>query len=655
MGSIKDKMSYLNDTKQKIKNVINYADGGIDSDTPFRQYPDKLYSQYIEILKDKNTLLDNISKKEVDGSSILLNDAADLPVYESKMSKESTQETSILPSGYTQVDYIQSSGTQYIDTGLKVDLTHKVKYEGKFNYPTAGGRQLNGVQGFRYIGVINNHYQIGNMTNSYEDITVTRNQFNEFSVTFDAPNETISYSIEGVNVEKSKTDYTYSSGNSICIFSLNNGSLPSSCKISHYKIYVDDALVRDYIPCYRNSDNEVGMYDYVNDVFYTNQGTGSFTYGSVVTPPTNDFPTPSPDYPQDVKTVTGYENLFDIGQISDYTNTWYIEDIENNSLKIKVADNGITHTFKTNQNFSANKTYLISAKASVSYPRIMIRLRKLDDSGWATNTDFTLDGWTYNSYYNAWYSQVASRDVKISANIPNCLYWQIGFGWNSITGTTGTTQTLSNIQVVEGTEELPYVPYGNNYVYTAVSNGTDTNYYTIPLNGNEIAGIGNYKDELIVDKTGHCWLNKQIGKVVLDGSESWVKSVYSNENYSVFVTNDYNTLIKLFDEDVGAPLLSNYFKNDNSIGTGTSSFSGISYISRNYGIRISIDTLNASTIEIFDTWLSAHNTIIYYPLATENLIDLNYTVDITLFNGVNNITNSDDMDMEIKYIPELLE
>jgi hypothetical protein len=35
--------------------------------------------------------------------------------------------------------------------------------------------------------------------------------------------------------------------------------------------------VRDFIPVYRKSDSVVGMYDSVNDVFYTNKWSGSFT------------------------------------------------------------------------------------------------------------------------------------------------------------------------------------------------------------------------------------------------------------------------------------------------------------------------------------------------------------------------------------------
>jgi hypothetical protein len=38
-------------------------------------------------------------------------------------------------------------------------------------------------------------------------------------------------------------------------------------------------LVRNFIPCYRKSDNVIGMYDVINDAFYTNSGTGTFIKG----------------------------------------------------------------------------------------------------------------------------------------------------------------------------------------------------------------------------------------------------------------------------------------------------------------------------------------------------------------------------------------
>ena len=41
-------------------------------------------------------------------------------------------------------------------------------------------------------------------------------------------------------------------------------------------------LIRDMYPCYRKSDNVIGMYDVVNAVFYTNSGTGTFVKGADV-------------------------------------------------------------------------------------------------------------------------------------------------------------------------------------------------------------------------------------------------------------------------------------------------------------------------------------------------------------------------------------
>ena len=45
----------------------------------------------------------------------------------------------------------------------------------------------------------------------------------------------------------------------------------------------DDNLLRDMVPCYRRSDNVIGMFDLVSQAFFTNAGTGVFTVGEDVT------------------------------------------------------------------------------------------------------------------------------------------------------------------------------------------------------------------------------------------------------------------------------------------------------------------------------------------------------------------------------------
>lgn len=48
-------------------------------------------------------------------------------------------------------------------------------------------------------------------------------------------------------------------------------------KIYYCKIWDNSVLIRDFVPCYRKSDNEIWMYDLVNDQFYTNSGSWVFT------------------------------------------------------------------------------------------------------------------------------------------------------------------------------------------------------------------------------------------------------------------------------------------------------------------------------------------------------------------------------------------
>jgi hypothetical protein len=80
--------------------------------------------------------------------------------------------------------------------------------------------------------------------------------------------------------------YTASSGSPnlpLILFGLSNGGNIDGRKfignIYYFKIYISGILSKEFIPCYRKSDNVVGMYDVINDAFYTNSGTGTFIKG----------------------------------------------------------------------------------------------------------------------------------------------------------------------------------------------------------------------------------------------------------------------------------------------------------------------------------------------------------------------------------------
>lgn len=81
-------------------------------------------------------------------------------------------------------------------------------------------------------------------------------------------------------------EIVFETGCNIYLGSLNNnGSKNHSYSagglvIYDCKIYESKDLIRYFIPCYRKSDNHIGMYDVVNDVFYMNLGAEAFIKGT---------------------------------------------------------------------------------------------------------------------------------------------------------------------------------------------------------------------------------------------------------------------------------------------------------------------------------------------------------------------------------------
>ena len=56
----------------------------------------------------------------------------------------------------------------------------------------------------------------------------------------------------------------------------------TTAKVYNIKIKEDGVDDVNLIPCYRKSDTEIGMYDVINDIFYSNEGTGTFLKGGDV-------------------------------------------------------------------------------------------------------------------------------------------------------------------------------------------------------------------------------------------------------------------------------------------------------------------------------------------------------------------------------------
>jgi len=189
-----------------------------------------------------------------------------------------------LPEEYQAIEYIQSTGTQYIDTDVIPNNNLTIKCKTSFGYGTLFGAEGEVASNTIAIaaGTDNKEYIRYFQTSGTPIATeLTSNSIYELEFT---PTKTIFKDTDG-NLET--LSYTASGSSPQCslyLFARNlTGSVLetsySSRRIYYLKIYNDKVLVRDYIPCYRKSDGETGMYDIVNNVFYTNKGTGEFLKG----------------------------------------------------------------------------------------------------------------------------------------------------------------------------------------------------------------------------------------------------------------------------------------------------------------------------------------------------------------------------------------
>lgn len=192
-----------------------------------------------------------------------------------------------LPKEFQQVEYIQSSGTQYINTNYCVSSEHiDIEFKCFFQSSTSGlslfgSNSPYNLVPYSYGSRVFTHW-VGSSSNL---MSITyRESIN--NVKYTVNNGTLTCNLDGTITTASYTGSIISSV-PIYIFGKNgNGTSMekgSGYRLYSWKLYDNGILVRDYIPCYRKADNEIGLYDIVNDIFYTNAGTGTFTKGSDIT------------------------------------------------------------------------------------------------------------------------------------------------------------------------------------------------------------------------------------------------------------------------------------------------------------------------------------------------------------------------------------
>ncbi len=195
-----------------------------------------------------------------------------------------------LPIEYQEVDYIESTGTQYIDTayipsnktGLEIvaigisPSSFSLSAGGTWFFGARAG-YLNRAFGSYYNPSEKKfYYAFGDTMLSASYTTLYENT------------KTIRVDATGLYVDEKQilkvSASAFTAPVSLILFGLNNNGTNishTSYKVHCCKIWDNGTLVRDFIPCYRKSDGKVGMYDLVTDELYYNNGSGEFLYGEL--------------------------------------------------------------------------------------------------------------------------------------------------------------------------------------------------------------------------------------------------------------------------------------------------------------------------------------------------------------------------------------
>ena len=186
-----------------------------------------------------------------------------------------------LPAAYQEVAYIQSTGTQYIDTGVQPTVSTKINFGINMAEET-GAVIIGDCTGEGYPGDYQD-WRIFNYSGvAYFDVGESRVNSGAFAANtyYDVECGNFYVKLNGTTVAQGTTV----TGNPIGtftakIFYRTSGATFSKGRLYYLKMYNGATLIRDFVPCYRKSDGVAGLYDMVNKSFYTNEGTGSFIVG----------------------------------------------------------------------------------------------------------------------------------------------------------------------------------------------------------------------------------------------------------------------------------------------------------------------------------------------------------------------------------------
>ena len=191
----------------------------------------------------------------------------------------------MLPQGYTRVEYIESTGTQWLNTNVvgKTGVSATIDFE--FTSISAEAINILGSKKGNiriYMPHYNSGFYIGYGNAVKLNKTAAVGERHQMTISLLAGQQSVY--LDGQQIYTGANTTTYNSTLHMYLFGLNSDEAPAylaSIKLYACQIYDNGTLIRDYIPC-QTDTGEVGLYDMETATFYGNAGTGEFVAGGVI-------------------------------------------------------------------------------------------------------------------------------------------------------------------------------------------------------------------------------------------------------------------------------------------------------------------------------------------------------------------------------------
>lgn len=181
-----------------------------------------------------------------------------------------------LPSHLVRCEYLEATGSQYIDLGYPLGYYHRVVLIAETTNTT------------------NTNYIFGNSINTSNSFTLNSTNYTVQVQRFDGTTKSINLwregkctivcDMEGISVDnefntwqKTPSEFTTDGNCYLCAVNATS-KYPYKGKIYSCQIYENDVLIHDYIPCYNTENYRPCIYDTITGIELYNQGTGEFNY-----------------------------------------------------------------------------------------------------------------------------------------------------------------------------------------------------------------------------------------------------------------------------------------------------------------------------------------------------------------------------------------